>query len=681
MKFSYNWLQSFFSKKLPLPEKLAELLMMHSFEVEEVKKVGNDFVIDIDVLPNRMPDCASHIGIAREISAILGYKIKEKKYSFKENKNKKTEDFIKIEVKEKKLCPRYCARVIDNVKVRPSPRWIKEKLEACGIQSINNIVDATNYIMLETGQPLHAFDAKKIDGKIIIRRAKNGEKIITLDNKEYKLDSEILVIADKNQPIAIAGIKGGKKAEIQKDTKTIIIESANFEAKSIYKTSKKLNLQTDASIRFSAGIDKNLAREAIDKVASLIRDLAGGEIMEDVIDNYYKKDKEKTIFLDILKVNSVLGFNIQKEIILKILKSLRLKIKSEKNNVLEIEVPSFRKDILIPEDLIEEIGRIYGYENFPSKFSILQENFIKENKEIDFIFKIKELMKSFGFSEICAYSFISKEEGEILEKEGKFKLIELLNPISKNIKYLRPSLIPGLLKTIKFNEKKIYHEFGIKDPEKYLRFFEVGNVFEKGYGERRFFSAVVQGKEKFYETKGLLEAILDYFNMLDLKFDLVKNNENLIWEEGESAKIIFNKKEIGYIGKISSNLVNFYQIEKPVFGFEIIFKEFLEIFKKSKLKYSPIPSYPPLFRDISVMVPFNILAGKVKAEIERVGQKNFLEKVEIFDIYSLPNKRKNISFRLTFRAKNKTLSSKELDKIQEKIIEKIEKQPNWQVKR
>jgi len=677
MKFSYNWLQSFFEKKLPTPEKLVDLLMTHSFEIDEVKKEKNDFVLDIDVLPNRMPDCASHIGIAREISAILGYKIKEKKYQLKEDKKRKAKDFIKIEVKDKKLCPRYCARVIEGVKVSSSPGWLKEKIEACGLQSINNIVDATNYIMLETGQPLHAFDADKITGKIIVRRAKNGEKITTLDNKRYVLDSEVLVIADEKQPIAIAGIKGGKKAEITNNTKRIIIESANFERKNIYKSSKRLRLQTDASIRFSAGLDKSLAEEAIDKVVSLIKEVAGGNILNGIVDICFVKEKQKAIELNIDYTRSLLGIDIKKEKILKILKSLGFEIQSQKLNKIKVLVPSFRKDISIEEDLIEEIGRIYGYENFPSKLSIYQEKFIEENRELKLAYQLRELMKSLGFVELYNYSFISKEEGDFFGKRGKINFIELLNPVSKNIKYLRFSLVPNLLKAISLNEKRVIHEFGVKTPDEYLNFFEIGNIFQKNQ-EKRKFAIMFLGNNDFFKVKGIFEAILKYFRIQEANFE-VNKKDNLIWEKNKSAGIFLNGKNIGFLGEISKEVLDFYQIERPVFGFEIDFKN-LCFAEDKNIQFKEIPSFPPLIRDISVLVPKDVLAKDVEKQIQKVCQGNFLEKIEIFDVYYLKEK-KSISFRLIFRAKNRNLTSKEIDKIQEKIIKEIETKSNWKVKR
>lgn len=675
MKFSYNWLQSFFNKKLPNAEKLANYLMMHSFEIEEAKKEGDDFILDIDILPNRMPDCASHQGIARELSAILRKKINFLKYDFIEDKSKKVSDYLELKVEDKKLCSRYCARIIEGVKVGKSPAWIKEKLEVCGLQSINNIVDATNYIMLETGQPLHAFDAEKLKGKIIVRKAKRDEKIKTLEEKDYILSENDLVIADEKEPIAIAGIKGGKKAEITKSTKTIIIESANFNREFIYRTSKRLNLRTDASIRFSAGLDPNLAEEAIDRVASLIQKIAGGKVLKGKVDFYPQKVNPIKINLRYDYLKSLLGIDISKKEVIKILESLYFEAKEKANNFI-VKVPTFRRDILIEEDLIEEIGRIYGYEKFPSTYSILQKNFPEKNYELDIIFELEDLMKSFGFFEMYNYSFISEKEGKLFSKMKDYRLIELLNPISKNIKYLRFSLLPNLLKAVSFNEKKIIHEFGREKLEDYLRFYEVGNVFQNRK-EIRKFAFLMGGENKYFELKGVLEGIVNFFNLKEISFLPLK--ENIFFEKKEGAQLILNKKIVGVMGKISREILDFYDIKTPIYFFE---GDFHQIFTKfQEKKYKKIPVYPPVIRDISIIVPKEILAIEIEKIIESKVPKALFEKIEIIDVFYPSEGFKNITFRLIFRARNRNLTSEEVDKIQEKIFKEIEKIKGLKVKR
>jgi len=306
MKFSYNWLQSFFKKKLPKPEKLAELLTAHSFEVAAVEKSGKDWMLDIDILPNRAGDCFSHLGIAREIAAILNFKLQLPISEPKEEKKIKAKDLVSVEVKHKWACPRYTAKVITDVKVDSSPAWLKERLKTCGLRPINNIVDIANYVMLETGQPLHAFDAGKLEGgKIIVRFAKEKEKITTLDGQKFDLDPEVLVIADEKKPVGIAGIKGGKIPEIDRKTKIVVLESANFSSQVIRQGSRKLNLKTDASLRFEHGIDPNLTEFAVNRAAFLIQKIAKGNAAKGTVDIYPKKVLPKRVKLDLSYLKSL----------------------------------------------------------------------------------------------------------------------------------------------------------------------------------------------------------------------------------------------------------------------------------------------------------------------------------------------------------------------------------------
>ena len=458
MLFSYNWLQSFFKEKLPRPEKLAELLTMHSFEVEEVQKRGQDFILDIDVLPNRGCDCLSHLGIAREIAALTTYNLQLITDKPKKDKKLKTGDFIKVEVKDKTACPRYTARAVINVKIAPSPKWIQERLRVCGLQSINNVVDILNYVMLEMGQPLHAFDYDKLEAnergltqkKIIVRFATDRERIVTLDEKNFTLDENILVIADEKKPVAIAGIKGGKMPEIDKNTKNIVIEAANFDQRIIRAVSKKLNLRTDASIRFEQGIDPNLTEEAMDRAAFLIQQLAQGKAAEGMIDVYPQKVLPKKIKLDLNYVESLLGIKIPQKEIIRILKSLGLKIESSSfakglGEILNVVVPTLRQDITIPEDLIEEIGRVYGYEKIQPQIPILPLKISNKNRKITWERKIKEIMRGLGLNEVYLYSFISEKDEELFRvnltlnpHESASVLIEIKNHDSSYKKYLRP---------------------------------------------------------------------------------------------------------------------------------------------------------------------------------------------------------------------------------------------------
>lgn len=678
MIFSYNWLQSFFKQKLPRPEKLAEILTMNSFEVGEVKKSGKDFILDIDVLPNRAEDCFSHLGIAREISALLDYKLQVLSYKLREDKKLKAKDFIKVEVKDKKSCSRYTARVIRGVKVGSSPKWLKERLEVCGLQSINNIVDFVNYVMLESGQPLHAFDAEKISGeKIIVRLAEKGEKISALDGKKYELDNNILVIADRKAPLAIAGIKGGKKAEIDKNTKTIILESANFDPITIGKSSKKLNLRTDASLRFEHGIDPNLTESAVNRVASLISGIAKGKIARGLIDFYPKKSFPKMVKPNLNYVDSLIGVKIPEKEIKNILERLGFKTKKIKARLIEVIVPTFRLDISLEEDLIEEIARVYGFNNIPSISPIAA--LIPPEKNLDIFWEdmAKNILKDMGFSEVYNYSFISKKENDIFNFKN---LIELENPLSSDYQYLRPSLIPNLLKNISKNQK-IAGE---------IKIFELGKIFtlRQAQGknrEKRMLTVLMRG-DMFFEAKGTIDLLFNKLGIAKVWYDefepTPEESKISLWAPKRCAEIKVNQEEIGFLGEISPKILEKLKIVGKVVAFDLDFEK-LSRLSSEEHEFRPISSFPSAVQDIAVLVPGDVLVEEILNKIQTAGG-NLVRDVDLFDIYEgeeLPEGRKNLAFHIIYQAEDRTLSSDEINKIHKKIVSSLEENPEWQVRK
>jgi phenylalanyl-tRNA synthetase beta chain len=664
MKFSYNWLQSFFDKKFPNPEKLAEVLTMHSFEVEDVEKNGNDFVLDIDVLPNRT-DCYSHFGMAREISAILGLKLKEEKWKLEEDKNLRAENFASIKVVSG--CQRYSARVIFDAKVGESPDWIKERLEVCGIKSINNVVDITNYVMLELGQPLHAFDFEKTDGKkIIVRFAKKGEKILTLDDEEYDLDKDILVIADSKKPIAIAGIKGGKETGISEKTKVILLESANFDSVIIRRGSMKLDLKTDASMRFSHGLDPNLTEIALERAAYLISKICGGKVAKGILDYYPKKVLPKRIKLEVEKVESLLGTKIPKQKILRILKSLGFKV----NQKLIVEVPTFRRDVSIQEDLIEEIGRIYGYEKIENKFPVSALVPPKKNPEIFWENFVKDVLVSLGFTEVYNYSFLSKEDIENFgfEKEA----IEIENPASAFYQFLRPSLIPGLIKNVQKNQTEFSK----------IKIFEIGRIF-KSKKEKKALAGVING-EKFFETKGVIDTLLKKMGISNFYFDFYQptpeESKISIWQIKKSAEIKIDGEEVGFLGEISRKILEKYKIKDKIVAFDIDFEKLAKLATEEH-EYEPFSIYPAIVRDISVLVPKDVLVEDVMNVIEETAGK-LIRDIDLFDIYEeIEEDRKSLAFHIIFQLKDRAISPEEVENAFQKIVENLEKNPDWEVRK
>jgi len=686
MVFSYNWLQSFFKKKLPKPEKLAEILTMKAFEVKELKKVGKDWILDIDVLPNRGPDCFSHLGIAREIAAILNCKLQFEDWKLVEDEDLKAKDFVKVEVKDKNACPRYTARVISNVKVDPSPRWIQERLRVCGLRPINNIVDVANYAMLETGQPLHAFDLDKISRqKIIVRRTKKGEKITTLDDERYDLDRDVLVIADEDNLLAIAGIKGGKKAEIDKSTKIVVLESANFNQRVIRQGSKKIDLKTDASWRFEHGIDPNLTELGINRAANLISEIADGQICQGLIDFYPKKSLTKKIKLDFDYVEKLLGLKITEKEIKSILKKLGFKISQSGASKLSVEIPTFRLDINTPEDLIEEISRIYGYQKIPSVFPMAALVPPERNLDIFWEDMVENILKEAGFSEVYNYSFLGEKEAEIFNYSINRELIEIENPISSDFKYLRPSLIPNLLKNVETNQKFF----------KEIKIFELGKIYrEKSIGkrkskieEKRMLSGVITGKEDlFYLTKGVIDLLLNKLGISNVWYDeyeaTPENSKTSLWQRKKSAEIKVDHEEIGFLGEISPKIIENLKLEQKLVVFDIDFEKLSKLVSEEQ-EFRPISRFPAAVRDIAVLVPNFVRVEEVLNKIEIAGSP-LVRDIDLFDIYEgeeIPEGKKNFAFHIIYQSDVRTLSTKEIDEIQQKIIKTLEKESEWQVRK
>ena len=632
MIFSYNWLKEYV-KNLPKPERLSDLLTMHSFEVKEVKKIKRDWTLDIDVLPNRAHDCFCHLGIAREISAITGLALVLPTLDVRKTDRHRMS--VTVEVRDKMACPRYTAKAVTEVKVASSPKWMQERLKTCGLRPVNNIVDIANYVMLETGQPLHAFDGEKLEGKkILVRFAKKGEKITTLDNQRFNLDPDILVIADAKKPIAIAGIKGGKEPEIDKKTKVVVLESANFYRRAIRKSSKKLNLKTDASWRFEHGLDPNLTEFAINRAVFLIQKVAGGKFDSGIVDVYPKKVYPKKIKLNLNYVESLLGVRIPEKKIKSILKKLGFRLMGLGNPLLA-EVPTRRLDVSLAEDLIEEIGRIYGYEKIPAVFPVVSLIPSKRNLDIFWENIVKNILKEAGFTEVYNYSFISEKGG-----------VEVENPVSSEYKYLRPSLIPNLLKNI---EKNLRYFSEIK-------IFELGKVFE-GRKEKRQLSGSVVGQD-FYYLKGVIDLLLNKLGISDIQYE----------ERGLRVALI----------KVNGTALGF--LKEKVFELDF---EKLQKLASEEHQYHPLSKFPSAVRDLAILVPRETKVVEVLNKINAAGGR-LVRDIDLFDIYQgteLPQGKKNLAFHIVYQAEDRTLKSEEIDKIHQKIIKTLEKKPRWQVRK
>jgi phenylalanyl-tRNA synthetase beta chain len=672
MIFSYNLLKSFFKKNFPNPKELAEILTMRAFECEVSQKVGEDFVLEVDVLPNR-PDCYSHFGLAREISAIIKRKARLPSLKLKEEKKAKVEDFIKIAPKniERSICKRYCARVIFDVKIKESPKWLKDYLTICGFLPINNVVDVTNFVMILFGQPLHAFDLEKIEGReIMVRWAKKGEKILTLDEETYELDEKVAVISDKEKPIAIAGIKGGKESGISEKTEIVVIESANFEKSAILSSQRRLDLKTEASKRFEHGVSLSLAPFALDFAASLIQEIAKGKVARGKIDILFEKEKKRVVKFDPQKISEILGVEISERQQLEILKSLGFKKIKDKF----LEIPEFREDIVEIEDLAEEVGRIYGLERIKGVFPKTTLTFPEKDPQILWEREIKDIFKLMGFSEVMNYSFLPEKAISLLQIPFE-KVIRVKNPASFEFEFLRPTLLYKILENVKKN-LPYFSE---------IKIFEIGKIFLKE-GEKLIEKNSLGGAilgEKFFELKGYLDTLLSKLGILNFWFDFYKPKPEILGSKAldsiRSSEIKIGEESIGILGEVSKEILEYFKIQNKVCVFEIDLEKLMEITKKEH-EFKPYSFYPAIVRDVSIICPQKTLVDEIMQILENCGGENLVD-VDLIDIYDIDEERKSLTFRLCFQHKERAIETKEVDEIMKKIFKEVEKNPYFEIRK
>lgn len=651
-----------------------------------------DAILEIDnkSLTHRS-DLFSHIGIARELSAILERKLKIQRFYINRRRiSTRIEPRINIEIKDKKFCRRYMACVLDNIEVKESPDWLKSRLLACGIRPINNIVDITNYVMMEWGQPLHAFDFDKIEStqsknkykkpkiqnkKIIVRCAKKGEFITTIDGKKRQLDESMLVIADTKRPIAIAGVMGGVDTAVSKGTKTIILESANFDSVNCRMTSKRLGLRTEAVLRFEKNLGIDLTEKGLFRAVELFTKLASAEVVDKIYDIRPFKTKPKLITLNLEHLNKLVGLIIRKDQVIKILKTLEFKLKHTSANKLKVEVPLFRTDINIPEDLIEEVARIYGYGNIkPNEIvGVLKPK--EEPRDLYWSKKIAGWLCGMGFSEVYNYSFY----GASLLKKCKLSVkdhLELANPLSSDLRYLRTSLLPRLFSNAERNLRN-FEEF---------RLFEIGHVYFPGFECKSLAGLILGASEQvFYQAKGAVELLLSKLN-IDFKIEHLKKTEDCeywhMYAEGKSVQFLSGKNLLGTLALLENQVLENFDIKKKEVAFFSLSLDQLARLATSVKKYTPIPKYPPVRLDLAFVLNRKIPASEVEKEMLKAGIP-YLRKVELFDVYTGPPlaiNEKNLAFHLFFQSLTKTLRDKEIRPYLNKIIQVLEKRFGAQIR-
>lgn len=629
----------------------------------------NDALIEFEITSNR-PDCRSIIGIAREAAVTLG---KELKYP--EIKVQACDEEMSFEIDiQTDLCKRYCGRVVKDVKVGPSPYWMQRKLIEAGMRPISNIVDITNYVMLELGQPLHAFDLDDIKyNKMTVKMAEEGEKFTTLDGVERTLTSDMLVIGNQDKTLDLAGIMGGENSEIKDTTTSIFIEGASFAKENIRATSKKLGLRTEASSRFEKGIDINLAEEAVNRACQLIEELGCGTVLNGMLDYYPQKEEVQKVTVNPVRINKLLGVNVPMDQFINILESLEFKCNLVSSEVLELEVPTFRLDITEDADILEEIARIYGYDNIPS--ASLEGNAtagVKTEKQ-KFIDNVKSNSIACGLNEILTYSFVSPrgvDKINLPADDEKRNFVKIMNPLGEETSVMRTTLIPNMLDVISTNISHKVEEVSA---------FECGNTFIPQEGlpiETKKYCVGMYGKEvDFFVLKGVIESVL---NNVGLKgYEIEPETTNLTFHPGRCAKIVYNNIYIGNFGELHPDVIENYNLGQRVYVAEINIDTVFENLNLTK-SYNPLPKYPSTSRDIALIVKDEVFVKQIEDIIKANGE-DLVESYKLFDVYKgaqIEEGHKSIAYSITYRSKDKTLTDEDVAKVHEKILSELSEKLN-----
>ncbi len=644
------------------------LLPSDSVNGEDVKPILglDDYIFDIGVTANR-PDCQSIYGIAREVSAVLGKKIKPLDLSYGEVKGGCEK--IKITNLAPELCQRYIGHCVKDVKVSDSPAWLKRKLALCGLRSINNIVDITNFILLELGQPMHAFDLRTLDGReVIIRRAKNGEKITTLDSNEFELNSENLVICDSKKPVALAGVMGGLNSEIENDTKEVLFESAKFARDNVRKTARALGQHSDSSALFEKGVNEYTTETAIRRALNLICALKCGTVTDMHIDitTEYSNLNEKELKADVNKINALLGITVPADKMRAILESLNFGVRQD-GNILDITVPRYREDIDGYPDIAEEIIRMYGYEHIKGTFlpsaSITNGGFNDEQKAEN---KLKDMLVGKGLYEISTYSFYSQKDLDMLrfpEDAPERKAVKILNPISEDLSIMRTTLAPSMVNVIVRNLRRGNTEGKLFELAKiYLADKLPLSTFPK---ERQMLCFGMWGAYGFFDLKGITEAVA---RSLNTGFEY-EPAEKPFLHPGITAKITCEGEEIGYIGQLAPTVAEELAVDRPVIIAELDYEKLRKHAKP--FRYSPIPKYAEVQRDLALVCARDITCGQITKEIYSACK--YVTNVKLFDVYigiQVGKDKKSMAFNVTFTPKDEPIEDK-IDGYVKKILNNL----------
>lgn len=640
---------------------------------------ATDVIYEMEITANR-GDWLSHIGVAREIQAIANATASLPKITLRENKVPASKHAT-IKILDPQKCKRYSSRILRGVKVGHSPMWLQDRLRAVGLRPINNIVDVTNYVMLETGQPIHAFDYDLLaKHTIIVKCAEEGEKFTTLDGKERTLNSNILMICDGERPVAIAGVMGGANSEINDQTTNVLIESANFDASSVRRAARFVGLSTDASQRFERSVDIETTAYAANRVAQLLQEFTGAEVLKGLIDVYPKKVKQRRVKLRIERANAVLGTALSKQQIVSFLKRIELNPVAQSKDAVTFSIPTFRNDLADEIDLIEEVARVYGYDNIETKTRTTVD-FSKPLQLKNLQDELRDYLVGTGFNEILTFSLVDTSASHL----AGVNPVEMLNPVSTEASFLRTSLVPGALQSVKHNRS-----YGQKD----LRFFELGNIFSlrneqtketlEGFEEEERLLLLLSGQiassqygvegrnNDFFDLKGEVEALLAKFSLDKYSF-ISYDNAGALIESALSVEI--NGTYAGFFGKITKSVAEKFDIEDDVFVCELK-TSVLSAQWVGEKKFKDLPRFPSVRRDLAFIVEMTLPQEKVEGAIREVGG-SLISKLLLFDVYigeQVGGGKKNLAYSLEFQPYDRTLTDKEADDLVEKIVAHVQGQ-------
>jgi phenylalanyl-tRNA synthetase beta chain len=637
-----------------------------------------DVIFNMEVTPNR-PDCLSVIGLAREVAALTGQKMRLAEVGYREAEPPVAQQ-VAVEIVAPDLCPRYCATLIKGVKIAESPSWMQQRLLACGMRPINNIVDVTNYVMLEYGQPLHAFDYERIRGKkIIVRRAKSGESMFTLDGTERELSPDMLVIADTERAVAVAGVMGGANSEVADSTTSILLEAANFNPASIHYTGRTLNLPSEACMHFERGIRPELTIPALRRATQLIAQLAGGEVAKGVVDAYPGKREPEAISLTTGEVKRVLGVEFSRDQIVQTLSSLGFECQARSATEVLVTPPWWRSDIHLAVDLIEEVARITGYDKIPT--SMLSQSIPRQNPSpiLKLEREVRQSLTGYGFQEAISLSLVSLEMLRKLSPEShevEPALLRLSNPMSAEQEYLRPSLRANLLAVLAANRR--FEEGGI-------RLYELGKVYvprpKDLPEERSVLCGVISGPKiekwwrggeeaaDFFEAKGVVEGLL---RQLGVEANFEPGSDESL-HSSQQAAVVIDGKKLGVVGEVHPRVRENFDIAEPAYLFEIDLAALVP-FTAVQKAFKPIPRFPAVVRDIALVVGAEITHRRV---LDIIRTFSLVEGVALFDVYSgepVPQGKKSLAYRITFQSPTQTLTDEEVKKVLQQILDRLSRE-------